>query len=221
MRAIADKGRRIVSEYAWLCIKAVHVQRSLIGRFGCPTVRPEHRLADRDPTIATATPHRARGPRRHRNSAPGSPARTRSHLRPASAFLRAPTPHSVVDSVRRMAPWADSPERSPPPRMWTPPVLHEPGFEAALRLALRWPYKWPYKWPYSGPRAAGVSGVNAGESRGLCRGSGRANQQVRGLVVLAPKGRSGTLTRKRSLVQIQYGPLVLTWPFRLLRSWAT
>ena len=61
-------------------------------------------------------------------------------------------------------------------------------------------------WPYSGPRAAGVSGVNAGESLGPCRASRRERQQVRGPVVLAPKGRSGTLTRKRSLVQIQYGP---------------
>ena len=116
-----------------------------------------------------------------------------------------------------MAPWADSPERSPPPRIWTPPVLHEPGFEAALRLALRWPYKWPYKWPYSGPRAAGVSGVNAGESRGPCRGSGRAYQQVRGSVILARKGWSGTLTRKRSLVQIQYGPpgISCSWPYKV------
>ena len=61
-------------------------------------------------------------------------------------------------------------------------------------------------WPYSGPRAPGVSGVNAGESLGPCRASCRERQQVRGPVVLAPKGRSGTLTRKRSLVQIQYGP---------------
>ena len=62
------------------------------------------------------------------------------------------------------------------------------------------------QWPYSGPSAAGISGVNAGELRGLCRRHSRARQQVRGLMVLAPEGRSGTLTRKRSLVQIQYGP---------------
>jgi hypothetical protein len=41
---------------------------------------------------------------------------------------------------------------------------------------------------------------------GPCRRSCWARQEVRGPVVLASKCRSGTLTRKRSLVQIQYGP---------------
>jgi hypothetical protein len=73
------------------------------------------------------------------------------------------------------------------------PLAHIRGFEGA------------WGWPYSGPRVARTSGVNAGESAGPCRGSCRARQQVRGSVVLARKGRSGTLTRKWSLVQIQYG----------------
>jgi len=66
--------------------------------------------------------------------------------------------------------------------------------------------KRPWGWPYSDPRASRISGVNPGELAGPCRASCRARQQVRGPVVLAPRGRSGTLTRKRSLVQIQYGP---------------
>jgi len=73
------------------------------------------------------------------------------------------------------------------------------------------------QWPYSGPRAAGISGVNVGELVEPRRGSCRANQQVRGSVILARKGRSGTLTRKRSLVQIQYGPpgISCSWPYKV------
>jgi hypothetical protein len=78
-------------------------------------------------------------------------------------------------------------------------------------------FKRPWGWPYSGPRAAGVSGVNAGESVGPCRRSCWARQQVRGPIVLASKCRSGTLTRKRSLVQIQYGPPDFRTLVRFLR----
>ena len=163
-------------------------------------------LADRDPTIATATPP----PRQRTQTAQKQHARfPYPDAQTSAASIRVPEGarrHTV--SLTRCAGRpllgliAQKDRR--PPRMWTRPVLHEPGFEAALRLALQW----PYKWPYSGPSAAGVSGVNAGESRGPCRGSCRANQQVRGSVILARKRWSGTLTRKRSLVQIQYGPLI-------------
>jgi hypothetical protein len=54
--------------------------------------------------------------------------------------------------------------------------------------------KRPWGWPYSGPKAAGISEVDAGESVGPCRRSCRVRQQVRGSRVLAPEGRSGTLT---------------------------
>jgi hypothetical protein len=52
---------------------------------------------------------------------------------------------------------------------------------------------------------------------GPCRRSCWARQQVRGPVVLASKYRSGTLTRKRSLVQIQYGPpgISCSWPYQV------
>ena len=94
--------------------------------------------------------------------------------------------------------------RWPPPRA-QPTQLLEPGSNG------------PWDWPYIGPGAARISRVNAGESAGPCRMSCRARQQVRGSVVLAPKRRSGTLTRKRSLVQIQYGPpgISCSWPYKV------
>jgi hypothetical protein len=76
-----------------------------------------------------------------------------------------------------------------PPRGLGPPIYSNQGS----------------KWPYSGPRVAGISGVNAGEFRESYRRPCCAKQQVTASVVLAPKGRSGTLTRKWSLVQIQDG----------------
>ena len=101
------------------------------------------------------------------------------------------------------------------------PLPHRAGdpddAEVARPICSNQGSKRPWGWPYSGPSAAGISGVNAGESRGLCRGSCRARPQVRGSVVLAPEGRSGTLTRKRSLVQIQYGPpgISCSWPYQV------
>jgi hypothetical protein len=74
----------------------------------------------------------------------------------------------------------------------------------ALELALQWPW-----------------GVR--DKQGKCRGIARSLPEVlpgktagQGSVVLAPESRSGTLTRKRSLVQVQYGPRSMTWPFLFL-----
>jgi hypothetical protein len=134
----------------------------------------------------------------HLEGTPGCPTRRRNYPGPASVFLSSAHRHTVFDPVRRDDRWADSPEKSPPPADSARPN------QSSQR---------PWGWPYSGPRTARIGGVNAGESLGLCRGSCRTNQQVSDSVVLARKCRSGTLTRKRSLVQIQYGPHILNWPF--------
>ena len=134
----------------------------------------------------------APGPRRRRSSTPGCPTR--------GAAIRGQRPCSWKRTSPRSLTWCAVTigglivQRGHPPRGLGPAICSNPGS------------KRPWGWPYSGPRAARVSGVNAGESPGPCRRSCRAGQQVRGSVVLARKGRSGTLTRKRSLVQIQYGP---------------
>jgi len=162
-----------------------------LGRIGCSTVQPNHRSADQ---------HRNHRPH-HSPTAPGTqtaqkwyaglPTRTRSHPRPASVFLRATTRTQPLTQYAGTARWLIVQKD---PRGLGPPVCSNQGS------------KRPWGWPYSDPRASRISGVNPGELAGPCRASCRARQQVRGPVVLAPKGRSGTLTRKRSLVQIQYGP---------------
>ena len=64
----------------------------------------------------------------------------------------------------------------------------------ALGLALQW------------PEGGQDKRVNAGESVGPSWRPCRARFGAQGLGSSAAKRRSGTLTRKRSLVQIQYGP---------------
>jgi len=61
------------------------------------TVSPEHWSADRHPTVGTATPPPRQRAQTAQNSTPGCPAWTRSHLRPASVFLRA---YDVTQSAR-------------------------------------------------------------------------------------------------------------------------
>jgi len=137
-------------------------------------------------------------PRLRRADTPASAATGLAPCRPGGPIAH----HVHHDSEQSRHFCASPPQRTHqqcrPVPVWATPVSTS---HVAKRQHLA-----AWGWPYSGPRAAGISGVNAGESRGPCRRPGRTRLQVRGSVILAGKCRSGTLTRKRSLVQIQYGP---------------
>ncbi len=158
---------------------------------------------------SAASPQRRPGLPGDGQAAPQLPARGQPPLRrrlPPDPRTRrsASLPHHQICTTYRMA------RRRPPSGVRLGDARLHSSLAKRQHLAA-------WGWPYSGPRAARTSGVNAGESLGPGRASCRARQQVRGSVVLASKGRSGTLTRKRSLVQIQYGPpgISCSWPYKV------